>query len=120
LFAPRSAPRVLDFPVIGAISSITDSEDTVVKRSAASAAEDTRFVELKARLIGFNGDRDGGDINGGAESILGVGDILVARELGVSRGRARGRFASTVLGRVGVGRFSAETVGFDVFEGTVH
>jgi len=38
----------------------------VIKRSATSAAEDTTFVELKARLIGFNGNTDWAKIGGGA------------------------------------------------------
>jgi hypothetical protein len=119
-FAPGSAPRVLDFPVVRTISSVADSQDTVVKVGAASAAEDTGFVELEARLIGFNGNGHRGDIDGGAEGVFGVGDILVARELRVSGGRAGSGFAYTVLGGVRVGRFSAETVGLDVFEGRVH
>jgi len=120
LFAPGSAPRVLDFPVVGAISAVADSEDTVIKRSSASAAEDTGFVKLEARLVGFNGNTDWGDIDGSAQRGFTVSDILVAGELGVSRGRARRGAASTVLGGVGVSRFSAKTVGLDVFEGRVH
>jgi len=119
-FAPGSAPGVLDFPVVGTVSTITYRENTVVKSSAAGAAEDTRFVELEARLIGFNGDTDRSHVNGGAQSVFGVGDILVARELGVSGHGATGGVAYTVLGGVGVGGFSAETVGLDVFEGGVH
>jgi len=86
LFAPRSAPRVLDFPVVLAISAIANGEDTMIKRSATSTAEDTRFVELKARLIGFNSNTDWGNIDGRTKSVLGVGNIFVARELRVSGG----------------------------------
>jgi len=121
LFAPGSAPGVLDFPVgSGPLIAIADSENTVVKSSAASAAEDTRFVELEARLVGFNGNRDGGDVDSSAQSVFGVGDILVASDLGVNGGSAGGGAASTILGSVRISRLRAETVDLDVFEGGVH
>jgi len=120
LFAPTGAPGVLDFPVVSGISAITNCEDTVVKVGAASAAEDTRFVELESRLIGFNGNTDGLTINGGTQSVFGVGHILVVSDLGISGHGAGSGFASTILSRVRISGFSAETVGHDVFEGVVH
>jgi len=92
----------------------------VIKRGAADAAEDTRFVELKARLIGFNGDTDWLNINGGAQSVFGVGHILVATNFGVRGGSARRSLASTIFGSVRIGGFSAKTVGLHVFEGVIH
>jgi len=120
-FAPRSAPGVLDFPVgVGAIFTISNGENTVIKSSAASATEDTRFVKLEARLISFNSNRDWSDINSRAESVFSVSDIFVARELGVGRDRATGGDAFVIFGNIRIRGFSAETVGFNVFEGGVH
>jgi len=120
-FAPTSAPGVLDFPVWGSsFITITNSKNTMVKIGAAGSAEHTTFVHLKPRLIGFDGNTNGSDIDGCAKGSFRVGDILVASDLGVSRWRATTGFASTVFGSVWVSTLSAETVGLNVFEGTVH
>lgn len=120
LFAPSGAPGVLDFPVVSGISAVADSENTVIKVGSAGSAEDTGFVELEARLIGFNSNTDGLTINGGAQSVFGMGHILVASDFGISRSSARSFLASAILSSVRVSSFSAETVGLNVFEGVVH
>jgi hypothetical protein len=102
------------------IFTITNNEDSVVKGGSADTAEDTGFVELETRLVGLNGDGDGFDIRGGAESALSVSDVLVARDLGVSGSSAGSLLASAILASVRVSGFSAETVGLSVLEGVVH
>jgi len=120
LFAPRSAPRVLDFPVVLAISAVADSEDTMIKIGATSTAENARFVKLKARLIGFNGNGHWLTVNGGAQSVFSVGHILISSDLGISRGSARRSLASAIFSGVGISSFSAKTVSLNVFKGVVH
>jgi len=92
----------------------------VVKIGAADTAEDAGFVELKARLIGFNGNTHWLNINRGAQGVFGVGDILVARDLRVSGSSARGFLASAILSGVRISGLSAETIGLNVFESIVH
>jgi len=74
LLTPAGTPRVLDNPVLGArrgISTIADSEDTMVKLHAAGRIrEDTTAVELEALLVGLNGNGDRTNVDGGLQSSL--------------------------------------------------
>jgi len=92
----------------------------VVKVGAANTAEDAGFVELESRLIGFNGNTDGLAINGSAQSVFGVGDILVSTDLGVNGSSARGLLASAIFSSVRISLFGAETVSFNILESIVH
>jgi len=118
---PAGSPGVLDFPVVlSSVSSVSNKQHTVIEVSAASAAEHTRGVVLKAILIGFNGDRDRLAVNGSTQGILVGLDISVAREFGVGRSLAARRFAGAVLTDVRISSLSAETVGLAVSEGAIH
>jgi len=92
----------------------------VVKVGTTDTAENAGFVELEARLIGFNGNTDRLSINSRAQSVFSVGHILVASDFTVSRDGAGRGLASAIFSSVGVSSLSAETVGFNVFEGVVH
>ena len=63
LVTPRSAPGVLDEPVVetrGLVSAVTDSEHGVVKSGAASdCVEHTARVVLPSSLVSLNEDGDG-------------------------------------------------------------
>jgi len=123
LFAPGNTPGVLDFPVVqvgSSIMAITNKEDTVVKRAAASSGQNTTLVELEGRLISLNGDRDGLGVNGGTQSVLSVSDVLVSRDHGVGLSSAGRGLASAISSSVGVSSLSAQAILHDIFEGVVH
>jgi len=85
--SPGRAPRVLDEVVRGTVlSSIADSEDTMVKLlSACIASEDTRLVHLEGFLVGLNSNRDG-SLSKGSLELVGVvgGDTGLAQNLDIS------------------------------------
>merc|ERR1712178_574219 len=92
----------------------------MVELGAASAREDTALVELEARLVGLDGDRDRLLLDGSLKLRLGVGlDIGVARDLD-SSWRGLGGRASASLASVGVGRLENIALGLDVLEAVVH
>ena len=80
LVSPISRPGVLDEEVVNSVfSTITNSEDTVVKLSTATPGEDTWGIGLESRLIGFNGNWNGLMHEGSFQLSGGVGwDIGVA------------------------------------------
>jgi len=73
-FTPGGTPRVLDLPeglASGSISTITDSQDTMVQRGTTGGGiHDTAAVELEDGLIGFDGNRDWLNSNGSLQSIF--------------------------------------------------
>jgi len=127
LITPGWAPRVLDEEVVLAIlSTITDSEDTVVKLgTAGGASNDTTGVALEGHLVGLNGDGDwalsngslqlggrlGGNIrerfNGDNTLGFGIRALLVPWEKGSS-------------GNVFVVRLKHDRVGLGISESRVH
>jgi len=118
LLTPRGTPGVLDNPVgLGAVSAVTNSEDTVVEVGTASTVEDTTRVELEAHLVSLNSNSNGDDVDSVHEVSLSGGDIDVARDL--DSGSAA--LARAVASSVGVVRLSADTtVLLDPLEGGVH
>jgi len=57
--APGWAPAVLNLPVgLAPIGAIADDEDTMVELGATGAREHPSLVELEARLVSFDGDRN--------------------------------------------------------------
>jgi len=60
IVSPRGRPGVLDEEIVNTVlSTITDSEDTVVKIGSAILGEDTWSIGLEGSLIGFNGNWNG-------------------------------------------------------------
>lgn len=60
IISPWGRPGVLDEEVVNSIlSTITNSEDTVIKTGTATLGEDTWGIGLESRLIGFNGNWNG-------------------------------------------------------------
>jgi len=119
--SPSGTPGIFHFPVRGvAQSTVSNGQDTVVEGGTASGVvKDTGFVKLKRTFVGFNGDGDGADGNGGGQRIfVHFGDI------GVS-GDGDGGFAACCAGtghtlvRV-VGFGTDTTVTLDVGKGIVH
>lgn len=53
LLTPGGSPRVLDDPVV---SSVTDSQDTMIQLFTASSGENTTLVMLETSLVSFNGN----------------------------------------------------------------
>merc|ERR1719424_552915 len=71
IFSPAGTPTVLHFPVVlRGIGTVADKEDTVVKFGTATAREDTTTVELEARLVGFDGNRHGAEVDGRLEGVF--------------------------------------------------
>jgi len=57
IVSPISRPGVLDEEVVNSVfSTITNSEDTVVKISTATLGDNTMGIGLERSLIGFNGN----------------------------------------------------------------
>lgn len=53
LLTPGGSPRVLDDPVV---SSVTDSQDTMIQLFTASSGKNTTLVMLETSLVSFNGN----------------------------------------------------------------
>jgi len=53
LLTPGGSPRVLDNPVV---SSVTDSQDTMIQLFTASSGKNTTLVMLETSLVSFNGN----------------------------------------------------------------
>jgi len=84
LLTPRGTPGVLDNPVVlTSISTITNSEDTVVELSTARGIiKDTRGVELEGELVSLDSNGDGSESYSAEEIVLITLDGgLVTREL---------------------------------------
>ena len=123
---PGVAPGVLHLPVADTVvDTVTDGQDTVVQVGAASASVHTRRVQLEAKLVGFDGDRDGLLVNGVFQRRFGVGlHVGVRADGGAGHSAARRRLARTlvtVAGSVRVVFLGTETtVSLDPLEGSIH
>jgi len=121
---PSCTPRVLDNVVVFSrrgISSVTNSEDTVVKLGSARGIEDTSRVGLESGLIGFNSNRYRLSSDGLDEGILIIGrDILESSE-GSNVVGFLGGVTLSISGSVSVVSFRVNSsVLDDVSEGVVH
>ena len=120
--SPGGRPRVLDLPVVGSIvSSVSDSQDTVVEAGARGVGHDPALVQLPVD-VGVNGDRHGLDRDGSGKGRLSVGKVSVGDAGGAGNLGAGGHALGGGAGARGVrvGRFSAKAVGGNVLEGVVH
>ena len=109
--SPAGSPGVLDSPVI---SGGSNKKDTVVEGSSA-VAENSTLVGRPVGGIDGNGD--------GSTSEL-VSEIADASTLNIREASdlviTFATFASSVLGSVGISTLESNSLGNDVFEGTVH
>jgi len=119
IVTPAGTPRVLDNEsFIETNLFITNSQNSMIKISTASLSEDTGAVELEGVLIGFNEDRNRGIDEGSLQLVSGVGsDELVTSSDSNSLGFLV--FARSVLGSVGVVRFSFETILGSIFNSEI-
>jgi len=77
---PGGTPRVLDDPVVGAV---TDGKNTVVELGTAKGGEGSGLVGLEGTLVGFNCDGDWSSGDGSGEGILiGLLDVSEAGDGG--------------------------------------
>ena len=88
LVTPGCTPRVLDKVVgLSVLSSVSDSEDTVIKGgSALRGVEDATGVALEGNLVGLDGNRCWGSLDGSHQSRAGaLSDHLVTKISGHTR-----------------------------------
>jgi len=115
--APSGSPGVLDKVVfLAALSTVADSEDSMIHVGTAARANNTSAVVLEDRFVSLKGDSDGTLRNGTLESRRGTFcDSAVAANLDLTfRGAV---FAGTLFTDVWVGRFSFHGVSLGIFEG---
>ena len=123
---PGWAPRVLDEEVLLTIlSTVTNSEDTVVELgTAGGASDDTTGVALEGHSVGLDGNRDGllgnGSLEGGTGSIGGnVSEVLDSDGATGLHGLVAGTGSTSARG-VRVGGLLNHRGGLGVLEGVVH
>jgi hypothetical protein len=92
----------------------------MVELVAAGAGEDTRLVELEARLIGLNGNGDRLHVDGGLELVLVLRCDILEGSDAHRRRRGLGLLASASLGSVRVLGLEGVALGLDVLEAVVH
>ena len=115
--APSGSPGVLDKVVfLAVLSTVADSEDSMINAGTAARANNTRAVVPEDRTVSVNGDRDGTLGNGTLESRRGLFcDFGEAANLDLTfRGAV---FAGTLFTGVWVGRFSFHGVRLGICQG---
>ena len=119
LISPLGSPRVLHDPVVlSVLSSVSNSQDSVVQLGSTVSVKDSRRVELESTLVSLNGNGDGLKSNSSLESSFVVGSNI--DKLGDSGDRRAG-LAGSVFSLVRIRRLVADSlIVDDVLESIVH
>jgi len=117
LLTPASTPRVLDDEsFVAANSGVTNSQNSVVQTSTASALDDTRAVELESVFISFDGNGDWGRDQSSLEGISVLSSDELRATVGVDSNSLL-ESAGTVDSLVWVGEFELNTIASSVAKG---
>jgi len=121
LLSPGGTPGVLNEEVIlVSLSSVADSEHTVVEFVTATVGNDTVLVSLEGHLIGLDGNRDWSLGKGSLKLFTRFVFSHILEGLDLTLSLRFFVFAVTVLGSVWVSGLQHEWASLDVFESPVH
>ena len=121
IVTPSSTPLILnEEELLSVLSSVSDSQDTVIEGSSASRGNNTGGVVLESSLVGFDGNRDWTELKSVLKSISVVSwDIRISWN-GTGSTVCFGVIASSILGLVRIVSRGSKWSSLDVFEGIVH